>query len=193
LEKGETDPQVVTLFLTYRGFSSTSNLVHIQPVQEKSLSSTGRPSKVLDPAILAEAFHPSRNISVTRLASTLGVSRPTLYKYLDHYNISNAFSNITESELDQLVKVFKSENPTSGSRFVRAQLRLANLHVQKHRVLHSMTKVDSLGLKLRKSQTIQRRVYSVPRPNYLWHMDGHHKLGPWGIVIHGVIDDMIGR
>lgn len=33
-----------------------------------------------------------------------------------------------------------------------------------------------------------RRHYSVPWINALWHMDGHHKLGPWKIPIHGAID-----
>jgi len=35
---------------------------------------------------------------------------------------------------------------------------------------------------------IQRRVYSVPGPNALWHLDGNHKLIRWGLVIHGGID-----
>ncbi|KAG2364284.1 hypothetical protein BDR07DRAFT_1280150, partial [Suillus spraguei] len=30
--------------------------------------------------------------------------------------------------------------------------------------------------------------YHVKRPNVLWHVDGHHKLIRWGIVIHGFID-----
>ncbi|KIJ99156.1 hypothetical protein K443DRAFT_62827, partial [Laccaria amethystina LaAM-08-1] len=30
--------------------------------------------------------------------------------------------------------------------------------------------------------------YHVPRPNSLWHIDGHHKLIVWGIVIHGIAD-----
>ncbi|KAI6006192.1 hypothetical protein F5J12DRAFT_721182, partial [Pisolithus orientalis] len=30
--------------------------------------------------------------------------------------------------------------------------------------------------------------YHVKWPNALWHMDGHHKLIQWGIVIHGFID-----
>lgn len=30
--------------------------------------------------------------------------------------------------------------------------------------------------------------YFVERPNALWHIDGHHKLILWGIVIHGVAD-----
>ncbi len=33
-----------------------------------------------------------------------------------------------------------------------------------------------------------RRVYDVPGPNALWHLDGHHKLIHWGFVTHGCID-----
>ena len=35
---------------------------------------------------------------------------------------------------------------------------------------------------------ITRRTYSVPGPNSLWHIDGHHSLINWGLVIHGHID-----
>lgn len=31
-------------------------------------------------------------------------------------------------------------------------------------------------------------MYSVPFPNSLWHIDGHHKLVRWRFVIHGAID-----
>jgi len=51
-----------------------------------------------------------------------------------------------------------------------------------------MCRVDRLGMALRRREKIERRRYSVPRPNHLWHIDGHHKLIQWGIVIHGVID-----
>ena len=33
-----------------------------------------------------------------------------------------------------------------------------------------------------------RGEYRNPRPNAVWHLDGYHKLGPWGIVIHGITD-----
>ncbi|KAJ6457505.1 hypothetical protein C8R47DRAFT_925957, partial [Mycena vitilis] len=59
--------------------------------------------------------------------------------------------------------------------------------VQKERVRKSLARVDGLG-QLHRKKKIERRVYSVPRPNYLWHCDGHHKLIWWGIVIHGFID-----
>ena len=35
---------------------------------------------------------------------------------------------------------------------------------------------------------IRRRVYSVPCPNYVWHIDGNHKLVRWRIVLHYAID-----
>ncbi|KAJ7443290.1 hypothetical protein FB451DRAFT_975144, partial [Mycena latifolia] len=59
--------------------------------------------------------------------------------------------------------------------------------VQKERVRKSLQRVDGLG-KLLRTNTIRRRSYSVPRPNYLWHCDGHHKLIWWGIVFHGFVD-----
>ncbi|KAF8198607.1 hypothetical protein BJ912DRAFT_845473, partial [Pholiota molesta] len=30
--------------------------------------------------------------------------------------------------------------------------------------------------------------YNVACPNALWHINGHHKLILWGIVIHGCVD-----
>lgn len=35
---------------------------------------------------------------------------------------------------------------------------------------------------------VSRRTYQVPWPNSLWHLDGHHSLIRWKIVIHGCID-----
>jgi len=35
---------------------------------------------------------------------------------------------------------------------------------------------------------LHHRQYSVPDPNYLWHIDGYHKLIRWRLVIHGGID-----
>ena len=30
--------------------------------------------------------------------------------------------------------------------------------------------------------------YISSRPNAVWHMDGHHKLSPWGFIVHASID-----
>ncbi len=41
---------------------------------------------------------------------------------------------------------------------------------------------------MRWHQVISRRTYSVKRSNSLWHIDGHHSLIRWRVVVHGGID-----
>ncbi|XP_070184997.1 uncharacterized protein [Littorina saxatilis] len=49
-------------------------------------------------------------------------------------------------------------------------------------------RVDPVGVAERLKVAIARRVYSVPCPNFLWHLDGHHKLINWKLVIHACVD-----
>lgn len=51
-----------------------------------------------------------------------------------------------------------------------------------------MVRVDPVGIERRLRRALHRRQYSVPAPNSLWHLDGHHKLVRWGIVIHAAVD-----
>ncbi|XP_014671670.1 PREDICTED: uncharacterized protein LOC106812336 isoform X3 [Priapulus caudatus] len=64
------------------------------------------------------------------------------------------------------------------------------LGVQEYRIRSAIRCVDPEGVLQRALQIsfIQRRCYSVPGPNCLWHIDGNHKLIRWRIVIHGGID-----
>ncbi|KAJ6543010.1 hypothetical protein B0H19DRAFT_880994, partial [Mycena capillaripes] len=62
------------------------------------------------------------------------------------------------------------------------------LRVQNRQVYSSVRCVDRLGRVLRQRRVIKRQDYKVARPHALWHIDGHHKLILWGIVIHGIID-----
>ena len=65
-------------------------------------------------------------------------------------------------------------------------LRSKGIQVQRSRLRQAIQSVDPSGVQRRK--TITRRVYSVPCPNYLWHIDGIHKLIRWKLVIHAGID-----
>lgn len=51
-----------------------------------------------------------------------------------------------------------------------------------------MARVDPQNTALRWSAVVSRRKYQVPWPNSLWHLDGHHSLIRWKLVIHGCID-----
>ena len=131
---------------------------------------------------------PKRRITLSHLADILGIHRHTLRTYLKHYKVDYQFAALSDAELDILVKTFRSVKPESGIRYLIGFLRWHGLRLQKSRIRSSIDRVDQLGRTLRERTAIQRCKYKVTRSNYLWHMDGHHKLILWGIVIHGFID-----
>jgi hypothetical protein len=126
------------------------------------------------------------------LASILGIDRKTLQARKKELGIVSDFDNISDEELDNLVCIYHKENPTGGRSYIMGHLRAKHsLRIQRHRVIASINRVDRLGQGMRQQivgKKIRRRKYMVPRPNALWHIDGHHKLIAWGIVLHGVAD-----
>ncbi|KAI1789143.1 hypothetical protein LXA43DRAFT_865439, partial [Ganoderma leucocontextum] len=123
------------------------------------------------------------------LARALHVHRHTIRKQLQVHSIpSPQYSAITNEELDTLLRAWKELRPESGIRYASAFLSGLGLRIQRDRVSESLRRIDGLGQKLRNHHTIDRGIYIVPFPNYLWHIDGHHKLIRWGIVIHGGAD-----
>lgn len=104
------------------------------------------------------------------------------------HGIEQKYSQLSNADLDNLVKRFKRQRPESGIRYTVGFLRRHGIRIQYRRVMKSLRRIDHVGQVLRNQQVKRRRHYCVKRPNALWHLDGHHKLIKWGIVIHGVID-----
>jgi hypothetical protein len=129
-----------------------------------------------------------RRITFKKLAELAGVHRHTLRYYLKKHGVYKRFCSISDEDLDILVKTFKAQKPASGLSYMIGFLRSHGLRVQKRRVRLALRRVDGLGQLLRNHEAIDRQKYAVPRSNYLWHLDGHHKLIKWGIVIHGIVD-----
>lgn len=148
----------------------------------------GQPRKEISAEWLAAAMAPGRRITLTKLAELAGVHRHTLRACLIKHGVYERFCNISDHDLDLLVKTFKATKPSSGLSYVVGFLRRYGLKVQRQRVRGALKRVDNLGTVLRKHRAVDRRKYSVPHSNYLWHLDGHHKLIRWGIVIHGIVD-----
>ena len=107
---------------------------------------------------------------------------------MKHHSIERKYSQLSNADLDDLITEFKKRGPDSGIRYIVGFLRRHGIRIQYRRVVQSLHRVDRLGQVLRNRQVKHRRQYHVKRPNALWHLDGHHKLIRWGIVIHGVID-----
>jgi hypothetical protein len=148
----------------------------------------GRPRKRADPKFLARSLSTQSLLSISHLARVMGISRSSVYRYMKTFKISHDYSSITSAQLDVMLRAYRYRQPGSGRSYVMAFLRRHCLRVQRHRVIDAMHRTDGSGTTVRRRRTIIRRVYRVSRPNYLWHMDGHHKLIKFGFVIHGIID-----
>ena len=82
----------------------------------------------------------------------------------------------------------KKNHPNAGDVYVMGHLKAKGLVVPRQLVREIIRHTDREGVEARKKKTITRRVYSVPCPNFLWHVDGNHKLIRWKFVVHAAID-----
>ena len=127
----------------------------------------------------------------TRIAEMLEVSRWTISRRIKDYGLEDfrSFSKLADEELDELVRDYLREHgATSGQVYVTGYLRSLGLRVQRRRVRECLARLDPQNRALRWGILVWRRVYQVPWPNSLWHLDGHHSLIRWKLVIHGCID-----
>lgn len=170
-------------------FSEHAKIHSLDPVKVVGTGRRGRPRKVISQRCLQEAFRPGRNISANKLAKAIGVHRRTVGKYAKLYGVRRQiYSPIQLEDLDKIVRQYKLKHPLTGHRYLRGYLLQNNLRVQRQRLFDSIGRVDAVTKHIRKDTTIKRREYQNPRPNALWHLDGHHKLIMWGVVIHGIAD-----
>jgi hypothetical protein len=102
----------------------------------------------------------------------LGVSERTIRRRRHQFGLvvgrETAFSNISDNDLDNLVREILITTPSSGGRLVEGSLRSRGLCIQRRRVQESIRRVDPVIRTLRSARTTIRRVYNVPSPNALW-------------------------
>ncbi|KAI7811048.1 hypothetical protein IRJ41_009739 [Triplophysa rosa] len=145
---------------------------------------------IVHPSILER--HQSLDVTAEETARCIGVSLRTVRRKFAHHGLRkrDLYTSITNEELDRVLAELHHRYPNAGYKMILGHIRSRQLRIQKHRVLASLRRVDPEGMELRRLRlrTSRRRRYSVPAPNYLWHIDGNHKLIRWRIVIHGGID-----
>uniref|UniRef100_A0A1X7TUM3 Integrase catalytic domain-containing protein n=1 Tax=Amphimedon queenslandica TaxID=400682 RepID=A0A1X7TUM3_AMPQE len=114
--------------------------------------------------------------TVQRRLAEIGVTR------------SRRYSTLSDAEIDEQVAAIQRMHPDSGCRITEGIFRSSGQIIQRRRIRGALHRVDPLGSQRRLTRALHRRVYSVPSPNALWHMDSNHKLIRWRFVIHGLID-----
>ena len=129
-----------------------------------------KPSKILN----SEQIIHLRNVGFTwsDVSALCGVSRMTLWRKRRDCEISECprYSNISDSDLEFVIRNIKMTHPDVGERMLIGLLRSHGIIVKRIRVRKGLHKVDPINSSLRWSNRIQRKPYSVPGPMSLWHM-----------------------
>ena len=147
----------------------------------------GRPKANVDIGDILELRH--LNYKWTKIASILGVSRATVYRRLEEAGISpDDSSPLTDNQLDEIITSIKRDHPNDGEVLLQGHLLRQGIRVSRQALRNAIHRVDHENTVARRRMVVRRRIYSVPYPNYIWHVDGHHKLIRWRMVTHGAVD-----
>ncbi len=116
-------------------------------------------------------FLRSLSFSWSSISKMLGVSRMTIYRRRVQYGLIVEPSQfVTNGRLMQIVYRLRQELPDIGQSMFAGRLRAMGLRVTRHRIREAIRKSDPLNTALRWHTLTNRRPYSVPGPNSLWHI-----------------------
>ncbi|CAG2188256.1 unnamed protein product [Mytilus edulis] len=89
----------------------------------------------------------------------------------------NPFSDINDDDLEEIVMKIKQNHPNDGEALMDGYLkaRTPPIKIKRWRLRAAVHFKNRAWVQARRTVTIKRRHYSSG-PQYLWHIDGHHKL-----------------
>ncbi|CAD6232719.1 GSCOCG00012228001-RA-CDS, partial [Cotesia congregata] len=119
------------------------------------------------------------------------ISRRHLIRILQKLGLKR--KGIVEDSLESICTAVIDEIFSGGScigyKRMWQRLRLIyGLKVKRSTVDKILHLADPNAIEERSRRRLIRRKYTVPGPNFLWHIDGYDKLKPFGFAIHGCID-----
>ena len=147
-------------------------------LEKQYTGSCGRPKYVLRKEQVL--FLRDLKFSWTQIASMYGICRRTLFNI--HCELEmvgdefRGFTCISDTQLMEEIKDIKVMMPETGQSMVKGLLQARGIHVSMVRVRNCVRQIDPINTALRWATPQRRRIYSVPHPNFLWHIDGNHKL-----------------
>ena len=102
---------------------------------------------------------------------------------------STDYSCLSSIELDEVVKNIKNDFPNDGEVMLQGHLSRLGFKTKGLILGHLyIVLIVTMHYQGAPVQLYTRRVYSVPLPNYVWHLDGNHKLIRLWLVIHAAVD-----
>lgn len=148
----------------------------------------GRPPSIIEDDKLQHLLR--TRMTYKDIGRVLGVSYKTVMRRAKQLGMAKrTYDDISREELVAEVKAaYERGSGGQGYRSIQAQLEGRGIKAKRDQIASICREVDPEGSRQRYTNTKMRRMYKVPWINYVWHIDGHHKLNPFGFVIHGAID-----
>ena len=173
--------QLLTIMKNFRGkFFNDFNhqVLKNYKVPLKKTGFRGRPFLIITKEQLQ--LYLQHNFSVLKVAKMLLVSESTIKRCFqkDGLSVGDTYSDITDSELDRLIRNNISKFPHCGFRRTAGLFLSQSLCITEKSTRNSMKRVDPEGVPVRSLQinVVQLSSYQVQAILALWHIDGHHKL-----------------
>lgn len=161
----------------------------------------GRPRKSIDPAQLQTLTHSSRmtrdNVGIIFECSGRTIRRrlvdhglspagPPVYTtsrsedgsliQTYHSGSSSDLSQLTDAEIDILIRDVHTQFPSFGRRMIDGYLLQLGQRVPRRRIDDSYIRLFGPPDRTFAQRRIVRAPYNVPGPNSLWHHDGQHGM-----------------
>ena len=120
------------------------------------------------------------------------ISLSTLKRYLKKTNCFRRPLLGRRINFNEVKEIVQEELYGSGAnlgyRRVWSHLSTSGILLRREDVRLALRQLDPENVDKRQRRRLRRRKYRNPGLNYVWHIDGHDKLKPYGISIHGCID-----
>ena len=136
----------------------------------------GRPKFEISEFQLTSLLEDSFN--VPDIARILGVSISTIRRRMTDFGLSvhQMYTQISSEDLQKIIGEVQSEHPYWGNRMMNGYLKSIGIRVPIKCIREAQALVDPEGSFMRRLRFLNRRRYRVPGPQWLWHIDGNHKL-----------------
>ena len=112
-----------------------------------------------------------------------------LHRLLREQNLFRRFHFTNLSDITEVIqKQMLGSGENFGYRTKHQKLKMKGIITNPETVRLIIKTLDPLGVELRKSHKLKRRMYTSRGPKFMWHVDGYDKLKSFGFPIHGCID-----
>lgn len=114
-------------------------------------------------------------------------------KRVEEYRLQDikGFDQLPDEELNKISTYISNHWTANGQNYVGGHLRSLGLRIQGRRIRESIGRVHPQNTALRwggGGGCFSSNLPSSMAKFTVWHLDGHHSLIRWKIVIHGCID-----